>query len=244
MKEKAGCDVPMMCHAVPTCGNIAVCQLCRKRQSLFRTAALLSTKLIYSGWPAQRDAYVFISVFFCGWASNAPDPMANTTALKRTWATNFSQWMKRWRRLSMLSSMWLHVATLPFVSYAEKDRAFPDSILFSTKVIFAGLPIKAFPPNQAKETSSKGKHQCAFLVVSKAKGKDSPKAQPKGYFPTKEHDRATDSSARMSEPRTRLSMLCSMRVHVATLAFVSYAKKDKALSRQHPCSRDDLFRFA
>ena len=114
---------------VPTCGNTAVCRLCkdkvisissiffwtkvtqaglprkafpRKQASpepsnyatattdqnqknsnkfpfFFQTAALLSTQLIYSGWPAQRDAYVFISVFFCGGASNAPDsPMANT----------------------------------------------------------------------------------------------------------------------------------------------------------------------
>ena len=52
--------------SVPTCGNIAVCQRCRERQSLFRTASLLSTKLIYSGWPAQGDEYLFVSVLFCG----------------------------------------------------------------------------------------------------------------------------------------------------------------------------------
>ena len=49
---------------------------------------------------------------------------------------------------------------LQFVSCAEKTKPFPDSILFSTKVIFAVLPIKAFPRKQAKVDFS------AFLVVA------------------------------------------------------------------------------
>ena len=48
----------------------------------------------------------------------------------------------------MLSSMWLHVATLPFVSNAE-DRALSKQHPFF-HVIFAGLPIKAFSRKQAK----------------------------------------------------------------------------------------------
>ena len=39
-----------------------------------------------------------------------------------------------------------------FVSYEQKTNPFPDSIRYhySTKVILAGLPIKAFPRKQAK----------------------------------------------------------------------------------------------
>ena len=48
---------------------IAVCQFCRERQSLFLTASLLSTKLLYAGSPTKafppKQAYVDKSVF--GW---------------------------------------------------------------------------------------------------------------------------------------------------------------------------------
>ena len=49
---------------------------------------------------------------------------------------------------------------LQFVSCAEKTKPFPDSILFSTKVIFAVLPIKAFPAD-----TSNGRQECIFVVV-------------------------------------------------------------------------------
>ena len=118
----------------------------------------------------------------------------------------------------------------------QRTELFPDSILFSTWFLQVCL-LKLSHGNKQRQTS-------VLFSGFESKRQDSPKLSPKAIFQRKKHDRATDSSARMSEPRTRLSMLCSMRVHVATLAFVSYAKKDKALSRQHPCSRDDLFRFA
>ena len=72
--------------------------------------------------------------------------------------------------------MCLHGPTLQFVSRAETDkfRAFSISSLFSTlKVIFAGLPRKAFPRKQAYV-----RHQC-FSVVAEATHQDSPKASPR-----------------------------------------------------------------
>ena len=53
----------------------------------------------------------------------------------------------------MLSSMCGHVATLPFVSYAEKDKALSrQHPCFQRRFFcrFAGLPRKAFPLKQAK----------------------------------------------------------------------------------------------
>ena len=69
---------------VPTCGYIAVCQQCRDRQiqSLFPTSSLFSTPKVrlieIAGLPWKacppKQAYVYSldSVFFCGYASNAP----------------------------------------------------------------------------------------------------------------------------------------------------------------------------
>ena len=51
-------------------------------------------------------------------------------------------------------------------------------ILVSTKVIFAGLPRKAFPGKQAKVNTG---HQC-FSVVAQATPQDSPKASPMAIF--------------------------------------------------------------
>ena len=54
---------------VPTCGHIAVCQPYRDRQiqSLFRTASLFSTKVIFAGVPRKsfprKQAFVDSSVF-------------------------------------------------------------------------------------------------------------------------------------------------------------------------------------
>ena len=67
---------------------------------------------------------------------------------------------------------------LQFVSCAEKTKPFPDSI-FSTKVIFAALPIKAFPPNQAKVNIS------VLFSGCLSKNQDSPKASPKAIFQRK-----------------------------------------------------------
>ena len=171
----------------------------------------------------HKEMHMYLSVFSSVVEQATPQirQWPTRAALKRRQLELFSQWMKR-------GEGW--VCWVPYI----KTKPFPDSSLFSTKVIFAGLPIKAFSRKQAKADIS------AFSGFE-SKRQGSPKLSPKAIFPTKEHDRATDSSARMSEPRTRLSMLCSMRVHVATLAFVSYAKNDKALSRQHPCSRPRWF---
>jgi len=56
----------------------------------------------------------------------------------------------RWRKLSTVSSICQHVASLQFTSYGQ--ILFETASLFWTKVIFAGLPIKAFPWKQ-DETS-------------------------------------------------------------------------------------------
>ena len=61
----------------------------------------------------------------------------------------------------------------------RKTKPFPDCILFSTKVIFAALPIKAFPPNQAKVNIS------VLFSGCLSKNQDSPKASPKAIFQRK-----------------------------------------------------------
>ena len=50
--------------------------------------------------------------------------------------------------------------------------------LFSTNLLYAGLPRKAFPGKQAKEDTG---HQC-FSVVAQATPQDSPKASPMAIF--------------------------------------------------------------
>ena len=68
--------------------------------------------------------------------------------------------------------------------------------MFSTSLLYVGLPRKAFPGKQAKVDTGLTGHQC-FSVVAQATPQDSPKGQPNGYFEMKELDRTTEPIARM-----------------------------------------------
>ena len=52
---------------VATCGNIAVCELCRERQSSFQTAFFFPTTVIFAGLPIKafprKQAKVDFSAF-------------------------------------------------------------------------------------------------------------------------------------------------------------------------------------
>ena len=65
--------------------------------------------------------------------------------------------------------------------------------VFSTDLLYVGLPRKAFPRKQSKVDTG---HQC-FSVVAQAMPQDW-QGQPNGYFQTKELDRTTEPIARMN----------------------------------------------
>ena len=66
--------------------------------------------------------------------------------------------------------------------------------VFSTNLLYVGLPRKAFPGKQAKVDTG---HQC-FSVVAQATPQDSPKASPMAIFKWKNYDRTTEPIARMN----------------------------------------------
>ena len=129
------------------------------------------------------------------------------------------KWMliERWTKPSMLSSMCQDVARLQFVSCAEQDTVMigqfvpiakappkagakllysPSLIheftsLFSPKVIFAGLPAKAFPRNQALVDIS-------VLLWLRKQRPSFAQGQPKGYFQLKEPHRTTKKYSQMN----------------------------------------------
>ena len=126
----------------------------------------------------------------------------------------------------MLSSMSLHVATLPFVSYAEKDKVFSrqrPGFRQSCFMQVCQFAYKAFPPKQTYVDIS------VFGWLRKQRSRFA-QDQPKGYFQTKELERTAEAIAR------GLSMLSSMCQHVATLLqFFRCTDKNKA--GQDPCFR-------
>ena len=93
--------------------------------------------------------------------------------------------------------------------------------LFSPKVIYAGLPAKAFPRNQAFVDIS------VFLWLRKQRPSFA-QGQPKGYFQLKEPHRTTKKYSQMNADWNwrRPSMLSSMCQDVARLQFDSSSEKD------------------
>ena len=148
-----------MCHAVPTCGNIAVCQLCRKRQSFFQTAALLSTQLIYSGWPAQS---ICIYQCFLLWWSKQRPRFANgqhyfqRKELERTTKANAQVTSGRgW----VCWVQWANMR-LPLCQRCTEDQAFSGQ-----HPCFHESDFWRFTYWNFSTETSKGRHQC-FLVVA------------------------------------------------------------------------------
>ena len=133
------------------------------------------------------------------------------------------------KRLSTLSSMSQHVATMQLVSCGQ--ILLDPASLFWTKVIFADLSIKAFPRKHATVDIS------VFLWLLKQRPRFAGD-KPKGCFQMKELERTAEAIARVNARWRKLSTLSSMCQHVATLLqFFRCAVKNKAFSRQHPCFR-------
>ena len=96
--------------------------------------------------------------------------------------------------------------------------------LFSTNLLYVGLPRKAFPRKQAKVDTG---HQC-FSVVAQATPQDSPKASPMAIFKWKNLIGQLNPLLEwiLNESWRRLSLLSSTCQHVAKLQFDSCAEED------------------
>ena len=101
--------------------------------------------------------------------------------------------------------------------------------MFSTNLLYVGLPRKAFAGKQAKVGTG---HQC-FSVVAQATPQDSPKASPMAIFKWKNLIGQLNPLLEwmLNESWSRLSMLGSTCQHVAKLQFVSCAEKDSLCGR-------------
>ena len=93
--------------------------------------------------------------------------------------------------------------------------------LFSTKVIFAGLPRKAFPGKQAKVDTG---HQC-FSVVAQATPQDSHKARPRAIL---EWKNLIEQLNLWSQHAPICAITCQ---HCPTVQFVSWAETDSLCGR-------------
>ena len=101
--------------------------------------------------------------------------------------------------------------------------------LFSTNLLYAGLPRKAFPGKQAKVDTG---HQC-FSVVAQATPQDSPKASPMAIFKWKNFIGQLNPLLEwmLNESWRRLSLLSSTYQHVAKLQFDSCAEEASLCER-------------
>ena len=101
--------------------------------------------------------------------------------------------------------------------------------LFSTSLLYVGLPRKAFAGKQAKVDTG---HQC-FSVVAKATPQDSPKASPMAIFKWKNLIGQLNPLLEwmLNESWRRLSLLSSTCQHVAKLQFVSCAEEASLCGR-------------
>ena len=100
--------------------------------------------------------------------------------------------------------------------------------VFSTNLLYVGLPRKAFPGKQAKVDTG---HQC-FSVVAQATPQDSPKASPMAIFKWKNLIGQLNPLLEwmLNESWRRPSLLSSTCQHVATLQF-DCAEKDSLCGR-------------
>ena len=101
--------------------------------------------------------------------------------------------------------------------------------VFSTNLLYVGLPRKAFPGKQAKVDTG---HQC-FPVVAQATPQDSPKASPMAIFKWKNLMEQLNRLLEwmLNESWRRLSLLSSSCQHVATLQLDSCAEEDSLCGR-------------
>ena len=128
-----------MCHSVPTWANIAVCQLCRERQPFWNSHDGLNLTCldqchgVGSHGTSSRFAQESLptEAGLCRHQCFSVVARATQDSPKASPRKNFIEqlklllnWMliERWRRPSMLSSMWQLVARLQFDSCAEKDN--------------------------------------------------------------------------------------------------------------------------
>ena len=171
---------------LPTCGNIAVWQLCRERQPLWKSHDGLNLSCL--------------------------DQCHGVRSLG---ASSSQGWRKILVIQSRVSnwSMSLHLHTFTSV--------------FSTNLLYVGLPRKAFPAKQAKVDTG---HHC-FSVVVQATPQDS----PNGYFQMKELDRTIEPIARMNvEWKLEKAEFAEFNLpNVATLQFDSCGLNLTCLDQCH-----------
>ena len=141
--------------------TLAFCELCKERQSPFQTASLFSRWFVQVclGKPSPRkQAKVDVSVFFGGRSSNMQDSSKASprTIFKGKSLKEQPKLLLKWQvEEAEYAEFNGPTCGFHFVSYEQKTNPFPDSIRYhySTKVILAGLPIKAFPGNKQRQTS-------------------------------------------------------------------------------------------
>ena len=158
-----------------------------------------------------------------------------TATLKRTW-TIFTMNEKEKAEYAEFN-MWQHCRLW---AMQRKTKPFPDCILFSTKVILQVCQLKLSQGNKQRQTS-------VLFSGCVSKNQDSPKASPKAIFQRKNMTEQlilvlTAEKAEYAEYAEFSVPKCQ---HVATLQFVSCAKRDQAFAEQHPFFHEDnLDKFA
>ena len=129
----------------------------------------------------------------------------------------------------------------------REDQAFSEQLPFFQEGNFCSFAYQSFPTE-----SSKGKHQAKVNISvlfsgCLSKNQDSPKASPKAIFQRKNMTEQlilvlTAEKAEYAEYAEFSVPKCQ---HVATLQFVSCAKRDQAFAEQHPFFHEDnLDKFA
>ena len=169
------------------------------------------------------------SVFLC--ASNGQDSPEASPGVVFKWKNLIEaivpmnvEW--RYRRLSVLSSTRQHVATLQFVSCAERlpfrSNGASSSQGWRIRIVIQQPEFDPWVSHRSMPLWT-----WVFFCGCTSNGQDSPKASPRGYFQRKELDRTTKAIVPMNvEWRyRRLSVPSSTCQHVATLQFVSCAER-------------------
>ena len=119
----------------------------------------------------------------------------------------------RWRKLSTVSSICQHVASLQFTSYGQ--ILFETASLFWTKVIFAGLPVCLLKLSHGNKMKQAYVDISVFGWLRKQRPRFTGD-KPKCCFHVKELERTTKAIARVNAGWRKLSALSSICQHVAT----------------------------
>ena len=121
----------------------------------------------------------------------------------------------------------------------DPEFTFTFTSVFSTNLLYVGLPRKAFPGKQAKVDTG---HQC-FSEVAQATPQDSPKASPMAIFKWKNLIGQLNPLLEwmLNESWRRLSLLSSTWQHVTTLHLISCAERETAFVEESSWPELNLF---